>query len=74
MQPEQLFNSLRLMLNRTRRVPIVIRAGGRLIDVDGIGLETLPGGRLVLTLTPAEALRIAEAPSLHVTDIHNGRR
>jgi hypothetical protein len=74
MQPEHLFNALRLMMNRTRRVPLVIRAGGRLIEVESLGIEALPGGRYVVTLTPSEALRVVDAPSLKVTDINNGRR
>lgn len=74
MDADKLFREMHRTLRMQHRVPIVIRAGGKLIEVESLGLEALPGGRMVMTITPKEHLRIAEPLPEGVVDIRGSRR
>jgi len=74
MDAETLFRELHRTLRSTHRVPMQIRAGGKLVEVESLGLETLPGGRMVVTITAKEPLRVAEPLPEGVVDIRGSRR
>lgn len=73
MDAQALFKQLLQAQHRTHRIPVVVRAGGRLVEIESVGLEVTAGGRMVVTMTPREPLRLVEALPSGVTELR-GRR